>query len=91
MPDDARAPTSTHWRARLDLAYFDGLRFVDGIGPIPEAFFDGYGRRPVGPWYELHRAGIAATVIDVVARGYASLAWDLPRAERVLTTGGQGT
>jgi aminoglycoside phosphotransferase (APT) family kinase protein len=69
----------------FDLAYFDGLRFRDGIGPTPPEFYDGYGRRPTGPWYELHRIGIAATVVDVVARGYATLTWAVPQAERTVT------
>ena len=74
----------------FDLAYFDGLRFAKDIGPVPDAFYDGYGSRPSGTWYELHRVEIAATIVDLAARRSPRLAWALPGAERVLATAGRG-
>ena len=66
-----------------DLAQLDVFRF-EPVGPVPPAFFRGYGRSPTSPLYTLYRIERAAWVLAAHARGAAWLDGSVPLAERVL-------
>lgn len=51
-----------------DLAQLDVFRFIE-LPETPEAFFNGYGRKPHSPLYRLYRAERAAWTLDAYARG----------------------
>ena len=63
-----------------DLAQLDVFRFAP-TGPVPPAFFEGYGRRPRSPLYELYRLERLAWLLHAHARGVGWVGLSVPLAE----------
>jgi len=67
----------------FDLAQLDGFRFAPA-GPVPAAFFEGYGRTPDSPLYWLYRLERAAWTLAAHAEGAGWLQLSVPPAERLV-------
>jgi aminoglycoside phosphotransferase (APT) family kinase protein len=63
------------------LAQLDVFRFAAPTGPVPPAFFDGYGYRPRSPLYELYRLERVAWLLHAHTRGVGWVGLSVPLAE----------